>query len=704
MSRLLIYTIPAVLLLGYFIYQAFFMVLTDSVSKLARNFAEQKVLYYNDKTSKIILRERNIVQYLAASPELIAWAMNENNAILKKQGIDLLEKHRPALRDHSYFIVIDKSKHYYFNDKDNTYAGKQLRYTLSPDISRDRWYYTSKKINRQCQINVNRDRKLDVTKVWINCLMHHGKDIVGIMGTGIDLTDFIHAAVQSNQPGVHNLYINQQGMIQAATEIKMIDFSSLTHHGTDISKSILNLFDRQQDRAAFSRFLEQANHSHQYMKTIMANIHGRPYVVSMEGIKAIGWINVTMVDLNKQHIEKYFLPFALLMGLAMALILILMIFLLNRLILKRIHRLDKNIRKVEAGDYSIHRDDAASDEIGRLTGSFFNMATAIRDYTTSLEKKVGERTADLENSRQEAEADREQLDAIISQAMDGIIHINTQGIIQSFNPASEKIFGYAKSEVLRQNVKMLMPEPNHSQHDAYLKRYLNSGEDHALGREREVTALRKNGETFPMALSANIMHLKEETYFIGIVRDITDRRQAEEKIRKLALFDGLTGLPNRGMFMDRMQQALALAHRNKSGFFLFFLDLDNFKTVNDMLGHAAGDHVLKLVADRLCTCVREVDTVARLGGDEFTLVLPGMTKRKQAITVADKIIASSGEPMLIHGKEYQYHIGASIGIAMYPDDGNDLDTLIHCADEAMYAAKKLGNHYLFYGDAKPSGR
>lgn len=293
------------------------------------------------------------------------------------------------------------------------------------------------------------------------------------------------------------------------------------------------------------------------------------------------------------------------------------------------------------------------------------------------------------------------MNAIISQALDAIIHINTQGIIQSFNPAAEKIFGYEAGEVIGQNVNMLMPEPEHSQHDGYLKRYLDTREVHIIGSEREFMALRKDGSTFPMSLSVNIMNFKGETGFIGIVRDITERKLAEEKIRQLAHFDLLTGLPNRSLFIDRTNQALANMRRNKTGFSLFFLDLDGFKAVNDTLGHEAGDHVLKLVADRLRACVREVDTVARLGGDEFTLILSSVTQRDEAVIVADKIAAALGEPMVIGGKKYQYHIGASVGIVTSPADGEDVNALLRCADHAMYEAKQAGkNQHRFYQQAE----
>ncbi|MDX8408979.1 MAG: diguanylate cyclase [Mariprofundales bacterium] len=698
MGRLLLYAVPVTLLLGFLIYQAFFTVVVDSVTELAWSYAEQKVLYYNDKTTRIILREKGIVERLSVSQELVAWAMDESNTTLQAQALNLLEQHRPSFHDGSYFFVVDQSGHYYYNNKANGYAGKQLRYTLSPDTPKDAWYFATKKRGQRCQINVETDRKLGVTKIWINCLVRHGGDVVGVMGTGIDLTEFIHEAVESHQAGVNNIYTNQQGRIQAASEVSMIDFASLTHD-TAAGKNIFSLLDRKQDRVAIKSLLETTKQKHQPIATMEAKIYGAPYIISMQGIPEIGWVNVTMVDIHQQRIGKYFIPMAILIAIGMTLIFALLIIILNRLVLSRLHRLDKDIRTMESGDYTLRGVNACSDadEIGRLTVRFSDMAAAVSRHTVQLEEAVVERTMTLKQSKQKLRAEHAQLDAVISNAVDGIIHINAQGIIQSFNPAAEGMFGYEQVEVLGQNIRMLMPEPDHSQHDGYLSRYMETRVRHIIGHEREVMALRKDGSTFAMSLRVNTMQLEGEDYFIGMLQDITERKLAEETINKLAYFDSLTGLPNRRMFMDRMGQALARTHRNKTGFSLLFLDLDGFKAVNDSLGHKAGDQVLTVVADRLRSCAREMDTVARLGGDEFTIILSDIMQREPVAIVADKIIAALGEPIMTDGSEF--HLGASIGIAICPTDSDTLDALIHCADNAMYAAKKAGkNQYLFCGN------
>jgi len=173
------------------------------------------------------------------------------------------------------------------------------------------------------------------------------------------------------------------------------------------------------------------------------------------------------------------------------------------------------------------------------------------------------------------------------------------------------------------------------------------------------------------------------------------RKQAEERIRHLANYDELTGLPNRSMFQERLHHALAQAHRHARPLAVLFIDLDRFKDINDTLGHEAGDHVLRDVAERLRTCLRDSDTVGRLGGDEFVVLLEELPQLADVAAVAQKILDAAARPFMLAAKEF--HIGASIGISAFPEDGKDLQTLLKNADAAMYRAKVLGrNNYQFH--------
>ncbi|MDQ2869313.1 MAG: EAL domain-containing protein, partial [Acidobacteriota bacterium] len=174
----------------------------------------------------------------------------------------------------------------------------------------------------------------------------------------------------------------------------------------------------------------------------------------------------------------------------------------------------------------------------------------------------------------------------------------------------------------------------------------------------------------------------------GTVIDITERKRAEEQVKHLAFHDALTGLPNRLLFQDRLRMAVLNAQRSEDRLATLFLDLDRFKVINDSLGHSIGDELLRRVAERLGSCVREGDTVARLGGDEFTVLVPGMADDEQAAKIARKILGVIRLPFVIDGREL--FLTTSIGVAIYPADGENAETLVRNADTAMYRAKEQG--------------
>jgi diguanylate cyclase (GGDEF)-like protein/PAS domain S-box-containing protein len=342
--------------------------------------------------------------------------------------------------------------------------------------------------------------------------------------------------------------------------------------------------------------------------------------------------------------------------------------------------------------YNLSHDESVAEEAykvfgdHRVTGGgevklFWQMVTNLQKIKDALEKS------------------QDELQAIIHNVMDGIITIDESGLIQGFNPAAERIFGYAAPEVMGQNLKLLMPEPDHSAHDGYLHRYVHSNEKRVLGmRGREVVAVRKGGETFPMELSASEMMLGGQRYFIGIVRDITERKEAEARIAHLAHFDYLTNLPNRASFLNILDHSAGLAKRNKQMLAVLFIDLDGFKQINDTLGHEAGDLLLKGVSERFVQTLRESDTVARLGGDEFVMLLENIESARNAVLVAEKLVHALAAPFDLNGQPGK--VGASIGIALFPEDAGDAKTLVMRADEAMYRAKHGGkNIWKLYSEA-----
>ena len=282
--------------------------------------------------------------------------------------------------------------------------------------------------------------------------------------------------------------------------------------------------------------------------------------------------------------------------------------------------------------------------------------------------------------------------AVMTSVGEGIIIIDPDSLIESFNAAASTIFGYAAEEVIGKGIKMLMPPEMRDLHTQGMHRYLHGGEPHVIGRQGvELSGLRKNGSTFPIELTVNEIRLEHRRLFVGIVRDITERKQAEQQLLLLAQYDSLTGLPNRSLFKDRLSSAALRANRNRTGLGVMFLDLDGFKQINDTLGHHSGDVLLQQVAARLSATVRKTDTVARLAGDEFTILLEKLVAPEQDIkAVADKIVAAIQAPFELGNNTVV--VTTSLGLALHILEDPNLDELLRRADNAMYRAKNSGKN------------
>lgn len=289
----------------------------------------------------------------------------------------------------------------------------------------------------------------------------------------------------------------------------------------------------------------------------------------------------------------------------------------------------------------------------------------------------------------------ERLRIIGAVAQDAIIIMDSAGRIAFWNNAAQRIFGYSEEEARSKPLgELIVPERYRADFEKGLDSVRPDKPGQTVGKTLELSGLRKDGTQIVTEHSVAGASIAGQWHTICIVRDITERKQFEERIQHLANYDSLTGLPNRMLFYDRLRQAITLAGRNRHELSLLYVDLDKFKTVNDTLGHDAGDEILKGVADRIQQQVRESDTVARIGGDEFAVILPQIASQQDAAIVARKINdALLGAFALGDEKRHEVRIGASIGIATFPADGANLDALFKVADAAMYRAKQQGNSF-----------
>lgn len=304
------------------------------------------------------------------------------------------------------------------------------------------------------------------------------------------------------------------------------------------------------------------------------------------------------------------------------------------------------------------------------------------------------------SQRRENEAAQRLAATVFNTVDEAVLVIDLQGRILTVNPAFTVITGYSMREVAGKSLHMLTAEaretnaldPARAQPDELWQTLSQNG-----NWQGEMEQRRKSGAYYLVSLSIKRVNDDQDkpSHYVAVFSDISARKASELHLSHLAHYDGLTELPNRILFGDRLQQALTQARRERTGLALVYLDLDNFKPINDSYGHNTGDLLLKEVARRMQECKRESDTVSRMGGDEFIMLLPSIETEQDAVVVAEKILLALSQPFALD--EHVLQLSASIGIAIYPEHGYEEKQLVRNADIAMYHAKRNGrNNVMLY--------
>lgn len=280
--------------------------------------------------------------------------------------------------------------------------------------------------------------------------------------------------------------------------------------------------------------------------------------------------------------------------------------------------------------------------------------------------------------------------SVFDNTIEAIAVTDPRGVIGKINSAFTMMTGYAAAEVIGQPIGLLNPDG--------LEALLSAEARAILGEQGtwsgECWLRRGSGESFPVWLSVSAVRAPQGTisHHVCLFHDMTEVKRGEDVLRHQVYHDALTGLPNRRLFSDRLEMALSYTQRSEESLAIIFIDLDDFKAVNDRHGHQVGDQLLRQVATRLQGCCREGDTVARLGGDEFVMILPAVAGGDDAAAIARRIGEVLAEPVNIDGVDGTLSIGASLGFTLAPRDGRDAHTLLGNADLAMYRAKAAGKN------------
>jgi diguanylate cyclase (GGDEF)-like protein len=556
-GRVLVLVLAAFVAIAAPAAAVFVWIIDTTVVKIGTLFAEKQILFDRYRGLESLMREVSLAESAARSPAIVQWARDETDPQKAARGIAELEHYRTSFKDKSYFFAIRRSGAYYFNDRDNTFAGSQKRYTLSADNPRDGWFYKTITLESGCHLNVDHDDNLKVTKVWMNCVVRDGRDVVGVLGTGVDLSQFIREVVDIPQNGVNSMFVDLNGAVQAHRDPRQVDFHSITKD-LKAKKTIFSLVDDEGDRAKLRAMMNEVSVGGVLVRSAFMDIGGHNYLVGVGYLDRLGWFNVTLMDIDQIVDRRLFAPIALLLAVMLAATAVLMTLLFKRSVLDRLARLEAGARQIENGDFSIPAKDDSPDEIGRLTRAFTHMAKAVGDKTHVLEDMVRERT---------------------------------------------------------------------------------------------------------------------------------------EKLERLAYLDPMTEIWNRRGFAEAFVKEQNRASRTKKQAGVLLVDMDRFKSINDMHGHQVGDMAIIEAATRISAVLRNYDICARWGGDEFIVLIGDVTKPTLSLMANKLLLAVSTEPLtLLNGRKLS--LSVTIGGCLI-DEHDLLGDAAAKADAALYAAKRIGrNSYL----------
>jgi len=407
----------------------------------------------------------------------------------------------------------------------------------------------------------------------------------------------------------------------------------------------------------------------------------------------LGSIILEMSLENTQQLKSHLLWASSGLTALFLLISLLLVYLASRIFSNPVLKMSAATQKIGQGDLDTRVSITTRiTELDLLAKGINEMAKRLKQENQTLQSRVEEAT---------------RIAAIAFDSHEGMMVTDAQGTLLRVNNAFTSITGYSAEEAIGKNVSILKS----SRHDANFFSSMWSSIYQIGTWQGEIWNARKNGDIYPAWLAiTSIQNEKgETTYYVATISDITSRLAAEKEIKFMAFYDTLTQLPNRRMLMDRLGHALAVSRRTGKYGAIMFLDLDNFKPLNDKYGHAVGDNILIEAARRIVNSVREMDTVARFGGDEFVVMLSELDTDKneslnQAGVIAEKIRMALAQPYSLHVQQEandltaEHFCTSSIGVTLFSSDDNSVEELLEWSDRAMYKAKRDGRNLIRFNN------
>ena len=370
----------------------------DIIERWGQQVAEIQVRYDSARLLQSLEREIGLARQMADSSTLVNWATSPEDKALQSDAIREMESFRSNFRDNSYFVALRDSRRYYYNHTNNEFANDQFRYILDPDKPEDAWFFQLIEEGRNFHLNVNPDTELGVTKLWIDVLMRDEEDrIVGMVGTGLDLDAFLQDIVDIDQEGITTLFVDYNGAIQLYRDRNYIDFASIIK--PEGQKSTVDLlFDNPEDKQkvlGMLQLLKNRGGATGAVESSFVTVDGRKHLAGVAFLPAIGWFEITLLDLETLLPRSYLWPLVAVFLTSLLVTLILFHLIIRSRILKPLVSLESAVEKVRGGSFALPHLEKPDNEIGRLASHFETMTDTLEHSTRELERKVAQRTDEL---------------------------------------------------------------------------------------------------------------------------------------------------------------------------------------------------------------------------------------------------------------------------------------------------------------------
>ncbi|MBU0620978.1 MAG: sensor histidine kinase [Gammaproteobacteria bacterium] len=394
-SRFLLIVGVSSLILSLLLWWMFGNFNEQLIERIGARFAEKQMLYDKERTLQPLIREIALARETADSSLLRAWAMNERDPQARQAAILKMEKMRHHFRGGNYFLALAGSGDFYYNDAKGKYDGRQYRYTLNPSVLDDAWFFDFMKRGDCRRIRVSHNDKLNVSKIWIRVPILDDGKVIGVLGTGIDLDDFIHNISNIHQPGVTNMFINQNAVIQIYNDVDHIDFPGVRNfsdHEHSSSQILSSDTGNQWVHQAITS-LDRGNHN---VETEFVHIKGKRYLAGMIALPDVGWYDLTLLDLSVLLPKMDFLELGLAIIVGTLGLLAILAYSLHRMVLKPVASLTDAASRIRRGEYaSLSLEDNGGGEVQVLASQFQDMENSLFKTQEWLEAEIDKRTSQL---------------------------------------------------------------------------------------------------------------------------------------------------------------------------------------------------------------------------------------------------------------------------------------------------------------------